>query len=90
VNGQPTAARPTAAVTTPRRTVLHTLRQIRVGRGWTLGQLASATGINKGTLSQIERGRLVASQHELRLIAAALELDMLENRTVPCHETTAA
>ncbi|RDI73284.1 helix-turn-helix domain-containing protein [Gaiella occulta] len=69
--------------------LLRTLREIRMGSRTTLRQLQDRTGINKGTLSQIERGRMVASPAELAAIADALGLDRLENRTVPCFEADA-
>lgn len=64
---------------------LFTLRQLRQPK-MTLRQLQAATGINRGTLSQIERGRLVASTDELQAIAQALALDRLENRIIPIYE----
>lgn len=68
--------------------VLFTMRQLRAQR-MTLRQLQAVTGINRGTLSQIERGRLVASSAELDAIADALALDRLENRTLPVSEADA-
>ena len=68
---------------------IFTLRQLRQPK-MTLRQLEQATGIHRGTLSQIERGRIVASTSELQAIAQALALDGLENRTVPILEANVA
>lgn len=65
--------------------VIFTLRQLREPK-MTLRRLEAVTGIHRGTLSQIERGRVVASSEELGAIAEALALDRLENRTVPVWE----
>lgn len=78
---------PTSVTTRP-TTVLRTLRELRLDRGWTLTHLAGLTGINKGTLSQIERGRIVADNDELYSLGLALGA-RLDNRTVPCTEMPA-
>lgn len=63
-------------------TVFRTLRELRLERQMSLKELADATGINKGTLSGIERGRIVATAVELNSIGDVLA-ERLENRTVP-------
>jgi transcriptional regulator with XRE-family HTH domain len=44
--------------------------RLRAERGWSLRQLAERTGINKGTLSRIERGFGPTPDHARRLLAA--------------------
>lgn len=64
---------------------LRTLRELRLELGLTLKQVQERTGLHKGTLSQIERGRLVASPREAGLISRALGFQM-ETRTVLVYE----
>lgn len=64
---------------------LRTLRELRLELGLTLKQVQERTGLHKGTLSQIERGRLVASPREAALISRALGFQM-ETRTVLVYE----
>lgn len=66
--------------------LLRTLRDIRVGQGMRLTELSRLTGLNRGLLSMIERGRMVATPRELQVLSEALGVDVLENRTVPCME----
>lgn len=66
---------------------LRTLRELRLELGLTLRQVQERTGLNKGTLSQIERGRLVASPNEALLISLALGFQ-LETRTLLVYEST--
>lgn len=75
----------TATVTTRPGAMLRTLRELRVEHSLSLSELAAATGINKGTLSQIERGRIVATPAELAAIGAVLGR-VLEVRTLAVHE----
>ncbi len=65
--------------------MLRTLRELRVEQGISLRELAEATGINKGTLSGIERGRVVASRAELDRIGYILGR-RLEVRTLVVYE----
>lgn len=65
---------------------LRTLRELRLELGLTLKQVQERTGLHKATLSQIERGRLVASPKEARLISQALGFQM-ETRTVLVFES---
>lgn len=64
---------------------LRTLRELRLELGLTLRDVQARTGLHKGALSQIERGRLVASPREARLISQALGFQ-LETRTVLVYE----
>ena len=50
----------------------HTLRELRLNAEMTLRDLAAASGLHKATISQIERGRLVATEQEADALAAAL------------------
>jgi len=52
----------------------HTLRELRLAAGMTLRELADRASISKGSLSQIERGKRVASQPEILSIDIALGL----------------
>lgn len=70
------------AVATSSRPVLRTLQQVRVGRATKLPALADQTGINKGSLSQIERGLRVATDAELLRLTAVLGV-RFENRLLP-------
>lgn len=66
---------------------LRTLRELRLELGLTLKQVQERTGLHKATLSQIERGRLVASPREALLISRALGFQM-ETRTVLVYEAS--
>lgn len=66
--------------------LLRTLRDIRVGQGMRLTELSRLTGLDRGLLSMIERGRMVATPRELQVLSEALGVEPLENRTVPCME----
>lgn len=57
-------------VATPEKT----LRQVRLDRGLSLSGLEGKTGLNRGTLSQIERGVRVPSAVELARILDGLDL----------------
>jgi transcriptional regulator with XRE-family HTH domain len=63
-----------AATPNHRRPVPHTLRELRTNRGWTLRELADRSGVLFSVISQIERGRIVATGEEAARLAAALEL----------------
>lgn len=68
---------------------LRTLRELRIDLAMTLPELADRAGLSKATLSMIERGRLLANQHELDALGAALGIT-LENRMQVVHEDGAA
>lgn len=73
-------------VATPTQgTMLRTLRELRVEQHLSLADPAEASGIDKGTLSRIERGRIVATPAELASIGKALG-KQLEVRTLPVYE----
>lgn len=67
------------------------LGEIRLGRGLSLRELQERAGINRATLSQIERGRLVATPAEADAIALALGLPVgsLVTRTMLVYEAAA-
>ena len=65
---------------------LRTLRELRLELGLTLKQVQERTGLHKATLSQIERGRLVANPREAQAISEALGFEM-ETRTVLVFES---
>jgi DNA-binding XRE family transcriptional regulator len=69
-----------------------TLRELRLAAGISLRELAETSGLQKGTLSQIERGRIVATKTEADQLATALGLDpgALENATLLIHRGRAA
>lgn len=48
----------------------HTLRELRLQRGWSLNDLAQLCEIPKAIISQIERGRMVATAQEADRLAA--------------------
>ena len=49
------------------------LRELRIGRGWSLAQLATETGLSKGMLSKIENGQSAPSMGTLARLATALD-----------------
>jgi transcriptional regulator with XRE-family HTH domain len=69
----------------PLKPRLRTMRDLRIEQGLDLRGLERETGINRATLSQIERGRLSPTARETRLISAALGAD-LELRLQLVHE----
>lgn len=60
------------------------LREVREERGHSLRELAAATGIDRGYLSQIENGLRCPTVREQRLVAAALGLTA-ERVAVRCY-----
>jgi transcriptional regulator with XRE-family HTH domain len=52
------------------------MRDLRVDQALDLRHLQQATGINRATLSQIERGRLSPTAHEITQISRALGVDL--------------
>lgn len=62
-----------------RKPAIRTLRELRLEAGMTLPELAHLVSVPKGTLSNIERGRMVATDHELGALSNALGT-RLENR----------
>ena len=50
---------------------LRTLRTLRLDRGYSLQTLADRAGINKGSISQIERGVKIATAAEAQKLAGA-------------------
>lgn len=50
-----------------------TIRRMREARGLSLRELERITGINRGTLSRIERGWLASAEETAKLLAALSE-----------------
>lgn len=73
----------------PLKPRLRTMRDLRVERKLDLRELEHETGINRATLSQIERGRLSPSPLEIDRIGEALGVK-LELRLQLVHEERAA
>jgi DNA-binding XRE family transcriptional regulator len=63
--------------------VARTLRELRLDRGLSLRDLSELAGLNRATVSQIERGRLVATPAELSRLEAALDLPLATLNTKP-------
>jgi transcriptional regulator with XRE-family HTH domain len=53
---------------------LRTLRELRLERGLSLRALEELTGVNRGILSQLERGRLIPAGDVLERLADVLEV----------------
>lgn len=65
------AGSPGARPVEPRRAP-DTWRALRSERGYSLRELQDATGINRGDLSKIERGRLIPTPGQAAAILEAL------------------
>ncbi|HXG62004.1 MAG TPA: XRE family transcriptional regulator [Planctomycetota bacterium] len=52
------------------------VRKLRAARGWSLEQLAAASGVSRSMLSQIERGRVNPTVAVAQRIAAAFEVSL--------------
>jgi hypothetical protein len=81
-----------AAVTTAGKAFqVRTLRDLRNEAGMALAGLEQATGINRGHLSEIERGIRLATYAQITELAAALDLapEDFELRCVLVHEERA-
>lgn len=74
-------------VITPGRAVPRTLRELRIERGLSLRETAALTGLHRGVISQIERGRLVARADEMRALQEAIGLP-LETRVMLVSDVT--
>lgn len=73
------------------RPIPRTLRDLRVARGLSIRALEDASGVNRAIISQIERGRLVATPEEARKLGDALSLPgPLVTRTMLVHEEASA
>ena len=59
------------------------LRAARRARGWTIGQLASASGVSRAMISKIERGESSPTAVVLGKLSAALELSIAELLAAP-------
>lgn len=65
---------------------IRTLRRLRIDAGYTLPQLADLAGIDRGTLSQLERGRMIANQRELDALGEALQRRLVNRPQVVAAE----
>lgn len=54
------------------------LKVLRNGRGWTLEQLAQASGVSRGMISKIERGEASATAALLSRLSGALDVPLSE------------
>lgn len=45
----------------------------RAATGWSIREFAERTGINRGDLSRIERGRMCPSREQARVLLAAFD-----------------
>jgi transcriptional regulator with XRE-family HTH domain len=52
------------------------VRQLRVQNGWSQGQLAERSDLDRSYVGEIERGRAIASIVTAEKLAAALQLDV--------------
>jgi transcriptional regulator with XRE-family HTH domain len=52
------------------------VRQLRVQNGWSQGQLAERSDLDRSYVGEIERGRVIASIVTAEKLAAALEIDV--------------
>jgi transcriptional regulator with XRE-family HTH domain len=70
---------------------VRSLRELRFEAGLSLRALAEASNVHRAILSQVERGRMVATTAEADRVADALGLPRgsLHTRTVLVHEEAA-
>lgn len=61
------------------------LRNLRIRRGWTIGQLEARSGVSDGYLSQLENGKRQPSPKILQKLAPALKEDLQEMMTIAGH-----
>lgn len=61
---------------------LRPLRELRIDHGLSLRALAAAAGIDRAIISQIERGRMVATIEEAAKLSTALGLEANQLRPV--------
>lgn len=76
---------------TPSR--IRTLRDVRLEKNVTIRQLERLSGVSRATISQIERGRMIASRTEAARIAEALGLEpgsLRTRTTLVLEEATSA
>ena len=53
-----------------------TVRQLRVQNGWSQGQLAERSELDRSYVGEIERGRVIPSIVTAEKLAGALEIDV--------------
>lgn len=54
----------------------HTLRELRLNRGYTLAELAEASGIYEAKLSEIETGRRVATPDQVGALESIFDVTL--------------
>jgi transcriptional regulator with XRE-family HTH domain len=59
------------------------LKTLRAGRGWTLEQLAEASGVSRAMISKVERAEASATAALLSRLCAALEVPLSELLSAP-------
>lgn len=63
-----------------------TLRELRTSRELTLQEVSDATGIFIGTISLLERGRLMPTPSQIVQLSRYYGVDLEHWRFVPTHE----
>ncbi len=54
------------------------VRQLRMQNGWSQGQLAERSNLDRSYVGEIERGRVIASILTAEKLASALEVDVAD------------
>jgi transcriptional regulator with XRE-family HTH domain len=85
---QPAAAPSPSAADTIHRDLGRRVRQLRAGRGWSLELLATASGVSRSMLSQIERNQANPTLAVTLRIARAFGLSLGELLEMPGAATT--
>jgi transcriptional regulator with XRE-family HTH domain len=65
------------------------LKSLRIGRGWTLADVARKTGIPVSTLSKVENGKTELTMDRLLCISVALEVNIADLFGSPAREPAA-
>ena len=77
--------RPGRAVVTPGAA----LKSLRLGRGWTLADVARKTGVPVSTLSKVENGKTELTMDRILRISVALEVNIADLFGSPAREPAA-
>jgi transcriptional regulator with XRE-family HTH domain len=64
------------------------LKSLRIGRGWTLADVARKTGIPVSTLSKVENGKTELTMDRMLCISVALEVNIADLFGSPTREPT--
>jgi putative transcriptional regulator len=75
-----TYAQPASIIDTKREAYIMTynLWQIRTAKGYSLRELEELSGVSKTTINNIENGKANPTIETLRLLAAALEVELFD------------